>query len=175
MARPQLNLRLAPELLERLERTAAATGTTVAALCRGWILNGLDGGLAASSEPSSTVSSDGLAERLAAVEARLAALEAGARVGAGEAPPSPEPAPLPPVPPPPAEPHEGTVFSAAELGDITGTNPKGWINWAQGKEAGAVRVHPQAGSWELLGKRPDPRGGPARVVFRRVAPPKARA
>jgi hypothetical protein len=62
----------------------------------------------------------------------------------------------------------GEGVTVAELAARTGTNQKGWVNWAQGKQPGAVRVHPQAGSWELLGKRPDPRGGPDRLLFRRA-------
>jgi hypothetical protein len=64
--------------------------------------------------------------------------------------------------------HEGEALTVVELAARTGTNQKGWVNWSQGKQPGAVRNHPQAGSWELLGKRPDPRGGPDRLLFRRA-------
>jgi hypothetical protein len=82
------------------------------------------------------------------------------------APPAVEEAPLPQAAG--AGLHEGEALTVVELAARTGTNQKGWVNWAQGKRPGSVRVHPQAGSWELLGKRPDPRGGPDRLLFRRA-------
>ena len=79
--------------------------------------------------------------------------------------------------PPPAGgsqiPHAGDAPEAAittvQLAERTGTNKNGWNNWARDKNPGAVRHHPEAGSWKLVGRFPSGSGGPDRCMWESVA------
>ena len=59
----------------------------------------------------------------------------------------------------------GGAITTAELAERTGTNRAAWNNWAAKAAPGAVRHHPQAGSWRLVGKAAGPAGGPARWLW----------
>lgn len=134
----------------------------------GWIEAGLSGDL-----PAPGAGPD-LAARVQALEAAVAQLQAQ-----GPAPRSPErvsrPIPrtgeaLSPervslVPRTGDLPSPAGGIPTAELADRTGTNRAGWNNWAVKAAPGAVRHHPQAGAWRLLGKGPGPNGGPDRWLW----------
>lgn len=62
----------------------------------------------------------------------------------------------------------GDAITTAELAEQTGTNRGSWNNWAGKAAPGAVRHHPTAGSWRLVGKAPAPGGGPDRWLWERV-------
>ena len=114
-------------------------------------------------------------DRLAAIEACLAAI--ARRLDALEAAPPPAaPARVMPVPsvepaeiPPVRDAQEGAI-TTAELAERTGTNRSGWNNWARGKEPGAVRDHPQAGLWQLVGRAAAAGGGPQRLMWQQITP-----
>lgn len=169
----QISLELPPELLQRLKQHAAERDATVAAIVRGWIElglgigsdSGLDARLGASVDASAM---EALANRVTALEAALAALK--------QQPPQP---PLPQSGEPvrtPAKlqtsratsvveaPPEGAI-TTAELADRTGTNRAAWNNWAAPNKVGAVRRHPEAGAWKLVGKAATEIGGPPRWLW----------
>lgn len=147
MDRVQLNLRLPVSLVAALKAQAQQQGITLTAL--------VEGVLAGDSKPASSE----LADQLAALEARLAALERGSpvkmalipRVGAA---------------PPLQAPLQADGITTVELALKTGTNKGGWNNWAKPERIGQVRHHPQAGSWQLIGKAAPASGGPERWLWR---------
>jgi hypothetical protein len=108
-----------------------------------------------------------LTQRLAALEQRMARLEATPAPPPPAAKASPERA----KPAPPAEPakipqaSDGTI-TTADLAIATGTNRKAWNNWARDKNPGAIRkMKPEVGNWRYLGKAPSEMGGPERGLW----------
>jgi hypothetical protein len=101
----------------------------------------------------------GLADRLADLEGRVRSLEAGITQKDEQHPTKGE-AQAP-------EMVSGTL-TTSELAAATGTNRAGWVNWAQGKDQGAVRAHRTAGRWRLMGKASTDAGGPARLMWEKV-------
>ncbi len=147
MDRVQLNLRLPVPLVAELKTQAQQQGITLTAL--------VEGLLAGDSKPASS----DLADQLAAIEARLAALEAR------------PPAKVAPIPhmgdAPPLQPLlGGDGITTVELAERTGTNRAAWNTWAAKATPGDVRHHSQAGSWQLLGKAAPASGGPERWLWR---------
>jgi hypothetical protein len=63
---------------------------------------------------------------------------------------------------------QADAIATAELADRTGTNRSGWNNWASRNEPGAIRRHPQAGAWQLVGRTATAAGGPPRLMWRQV-------
>jgi len=170
----QLALEVPPELLQRLRAFATAQQRPMATLLRGWIEAGLSGALDTGS-PSPT--DPGVLERLEALEAAVAKLqrspaptppprEVTSTPRTGDARPSPPPTAPPPIP------HSGDApegaITTAELAEQTGTNRAAWNNWARDKNPGAVRHHPDAGSWRLVARVPTDAGGPPRTLWERV-------
>ena len=184
----QLAIELPPELLQRLKTHAAANDQPVAALVRRWIEAGLDGALRAG---AAGPDAPGLADRVAALEAAVTALQ---QQPAPRSPRPPKPPaadlgdPLDEQPPlgaqeqlsledprpsawiqlPPVDAPEGAI-TTVQLAERTGTNKNGWNNWARDKNPGAVRHHPEAGSWKLVGRFPSGSGGPDRCMWEPVA------
>jgi hypothetical protein len=159
MGRVQLNIRLPVPLVAELKAKALELGITVTALAERL--------LAAPSAELAPVSS-GLAVQLAAIERRLAALESGPPI---------EVAPIPqmseaPMPQSLLVADDGTGITTVELARRTGTNKAAWNNWAAKATPGAVRHHPQAGSWQLIGKSASPSGGPERWLWRDAKKPR---
>lgn len=169
MARDQLNIRLSPELLERVKVAASEAGIPATSLVRKWIEAALDGRLAASTGPSS----DGLANRLAELERRLASLELPrpADLDSVLALPLPAPhrAPRPAAPPAAALalPADGDALSTPQVVELTGTARSAWNGWAKRHSPGEIREWDGA-AFELLGQAPSGRGGPPRWMWRRV-------
>ena len=145
--RSQLALQLPPELIARIKAEADARGQTLTAMVRSWLE-------AALQHPPSPAAGPELEPRLAAIEARLAALEQ---------PPtrSPRPATAAALLPPPTD----GAITTAELAQRTGTNREAWNNWASADRIGQVRSHAQAGPWRLVGKVAPAAGGPPRWTW----------
>lgn len=180
----QLSVELPPELLARLRAHAAAADRPVAAVVRRWIEAGLGGALEAG---AAAPAAGDLADRVAALEAAVAQLQAKPR--APRSAPAPEVLPLEQGPGqleiygaahlhPPAEPaaaprerdeqipRSGDAITTAELAERTNTNRASWNNWARDKAPGAVRKMPAGvGSWRLVGEAPAPGGGPLRKLW----------
>jgi hypothetical protein len=170
----QLNLKLPAEVADSWRAQAAAQGLSV----RDWLLAQLEAPTAPAAGPAG---GDGLADRLAQLEARTAELgEAVAQLEAqGPAHRSPyrvapsiartggglSPDQGSPIPPAGELPSPDGGITTAELADRTGTNRAAWNTWASKAAPGAVRSHPQAGPWRLVGKCPAPNGGPARWLW----------
>jgi hypothetical protein len=147
MDRVQLNIRLPVPLVAALKAQAQQQEITLTAL--------VEQQLAGDSKPASS----DLADQLAAMDARLAALE------------SASPAKVAPIPhmgdAPPLQPLlGGDGITTAELALSTNTNRAAWNTWAAKATPGDVRHHPQAGSWQLLGKAAPASGGPERWLWR---------
>ena len=169
----QLAFEVPPELLHRLRAFSAAQQKPMATLLRGWIEAGLAGPL----EPLEATADSGVLERLEALEAAVAKLqrtpaptppprEVTATPRTGDALPSPPPKAAPPIPRMGDAP-EGAI-TTAELAEQTSTNRAAWNNWARDKTLGAVRHHPDAGSWKLVARVPTDAGGPPRTLWERV-------
>lgn len=180
----QLSVELPPELLARLRAHAAAADRPVAAVVRRWIEAGLSDALEIGTAAPAAA---GLADRVAALEAAVAQLQAKPR--APRSAPAPELLPLEQGPGqleiygaahlhPPAEPaaapcggdeqipRSGDAITTVELAQRTGTNKNGWNNWARDKRPGAVRKMPAGvGDWRLVGEAPAPGGGPPRKLW----------
>lgn len=66
-------------------------------------------------------------------------------------------------------PYHGNVSSegltTAELAKQTSTNKGAWNTWATKASPGDIRHHAQAGSWRLLGKTAPASGGPPRWLW----------
>jgi hypothetical protein len=56
-------------------------------------------------------------------------------------------------------------LTTAELAIQTSTNKAAWNTWASKATIGDIRRHPQAGSWRLLGKAAPASGGPPRWLW----------
>jgi hypothetical protein len=155
MDRVQLNLRLPVPLVAALKTQAQQQGITLTAL--------VEQQLSGDSKPASS----DLADQLAAIERRLAALEQGRLASPTRVIPAPPPtseeAPKQVVP---LGSYQGDGITTAELAERTGTNRGAWNNWAKPERVGQVRHHPQAGSWKLIGKAATAIGGPERWLWR---------
>lgn len=160
MALKQLNVRLPEAVVKALKAEAASAGVTLNTL----VQQRLTGELAAAAKPLAADVADQLAaadrelaNQIAALERRLAALEPG------ETPVRPvEAVPLRAALP------EGVLTTPA-LAAATGTSRSAWNNWCKGREPGAIRRHPQAGAWELVGWQPGASGGPPQRTWRRAS------
>ena len=153
MASVQLNCRVPEALAARVRAEAARRRQTVGAL----VSEALDALLAADSKPIASASK--MADRLAALEGRVRSLEVGITQKNEQQPPKEE-RPTPELAP--------ETLTTSELAAATGTNRAGWVNWAQGKDQGAVRAHRTAGRWRLMGKASTDAGGPARLMWRKA-------
>jgi hypothetical protein len=158
VGRSQLSINIPAPLLERLRAAAAERGVTYSSLVLQWIEAGLGA-------PRSD-----LAARLDALEQRLDALAASpVRV----IPATPKPvAPIPRMgDAAPLQPLLGADgITTAELALKTCTNRAAWNTWASKATPGDVRHHPQAGSWQLIGKAAPASGGPERWLWRLETP-----
>ena len=153
MASVQLNCRVPEALAAKVRAEAARRRQTVGAL----VSEALEALLAADSKP--LASDNGMADRVADLESRVRSLEAGITQKNEQQPPKEE------RPTPELAPETPTT---SELAAATGTNRAGWVNWAQGKDQGAVRAHRTAGRWRLMGKAPTDAGGPARLMWEKA-------
>jgi hypothetical protein len=159
MATVQLNVRVDAALAARLKAEAkrrhALPGSLVAQALEQFLSN--------AGEPLAKASG-GWQKPLAALEARVARLEAKPKqppvaspVRTDQAPPG-EPAKIPRM-------REGTI-TTADLATATGTNRSAWDNWARDKSPGAIRkMKPEVGNWRYLGKAPSEMGGPERGLW----------
>jgi len=147
MDRVQLNIRLPVTLVDALKARSLEQGITVTAL--------VEGLLAGDSKPARSE----LATQLAAIEARLAALEGGSPVKVAPIPRMGDAQPLQPL-------LGADGITTVELALRTGTNRAAWNTWAAKATPGDVRHHPQAGSWQLIGKAAPASGGPERWLWR---------
>ena len=154
MGRSQLAINIPAPLLERLRAAAAERGVTYSSLVLHWIEAGLDAGLDA---PKSDLDT-----RLDALEQRLDAL-ATSPVRVIPATPKTV-APIPHMGDAPLLGADG--ITTAELALKTCTNRAAWNTWASKATPGDVRHHPQAGSWQLIGKAAPASGGPERWLWR---------
>jgi hypothetical protein len=146
MARVQLNCRIPEALAAKVRAEAARRRQTV-------------GALVSEALEALPVSDNGMADRVADLESRVRSLEAGITRKDEQQPPKEE------------EPTPGKVpgtLTTSELAAATGTDPASWVNWAQGKDQGAVRAHRTAGRWRLMGKASTDAGGPARLMWRKA-------
>lgn len=60
---------------------------------------------------------------------------------------------------------DGQGLTTAELAKQTSTNKGAWNTWATKASPGDIRHHAQAGSWRLLGKAAPANGGPPRWMW----------
>jgi hypothetical protein len=153
MSSVQLNCRIPEELAAKVRTEAAHRHQTVGAL----VSEALETLLSADIKPLAVDSK--MADRLADLESRVRSLEAGI-TQKNEQQPTKEEAPT-------LEMVSGAI-TTSELAATTGTNRAGWVNWAQGKDQGAVRAHRTAGRWRLMGKAPTDAGGPARLIWEKA-------
>lgn len=153
MASVQLNCRIPEVLAAKVRAEAARRHQTVGAL----VSEALDALLSADIKP--LASDSGVADRLADLEGRVRLLEVGI-TPKDEQQPTKEEAQAPEM--------VSGALTTSELAAATSTNRAGWVNWAQGKESGAVRAHRTAGRWRLMGKAPTDAGGPARLMWEKV-------
>ena len=161
MATVQLNCRVEASIAKRLRLEAQARHTTTGSL----ITQAIELLLAS---PSGTVATGGLA----ALEARVAKLEAATSPKWGMAPSPITVAPEPPmqgkVPPPKqlAMVEAGTGVSTPELAQILGIN-RGTINERIRRKGGAAVGFEMAG-WRIIGKASTLAGGPAQWRWEQV-------
>lgn len=160
MSSVQLNCRIPEELAAKVRTEAAHRHQTVGAL----VSEALETLLSADIKPLASAikplaSDSNMADRLADLESRVRSLEAGITRKNEQQPPKEE-AQAPEV-------VSGTL-TTSDLAATTGTNRAGWVNWAQGKDQGAVRAHRTAGRWRLMGKAPTDAGGPARLIWEKA-------
>ena len=150
--RSQLAIQLPPELLAELRALAAAQDRTVTALVLGWIRAGV-------------ATADGPDPRLAALEARVTALEA--RPMGSPLPPA-APLSAPPVAPPAAVIQmEGGQLTTAQLAAHLGIK-RGTINARlhrrKGDEIGAIES-----GWRCVGRVASAQGGPLQWAWEQIA------
>jgi len=149
VAKIQLNLKMPPELVARLREEAAAEGITLTALAE----RRLSGGYSAATPRLS----DPVADRLAALEDRVMALEAGR---------SPRPSrrgeePLVPIEAAQAEP--GKRLTTPELAELLGVGRKALGNWVARNQPGAERD-----GWRLMERIRPAAGGPPQWTWERA-------
>jgi hypothetical protein len=167
MATVQLNVRVEAELAGWLKREAmrlhANPGALVAQALEQF-LSGASGVSAALAAPSKEWQAP-----LAALEARVAKLEAKPAATPPPSPPTASPERVKPAPPvePAKIPQMGDgAITTADLAIATGTNRAAWNNWARDKNPGAIRkMKPEVGNWRYLGKAPSEMGGPERGLW----------
>lgn len=146
MALAQLNLKLPPEVLAQWRAQAAAEGLSV----RDWLIARL--------APAAGAAGPDLADRVEALEARLAALEQRPARAPRPAPAAPPAAPLPP----PADlPADG--IETAALAELLGLK-RPTFN-ARIARAGGPRPGLELNGWRCLGLRSPDRGGPPRALW----------
>ena len=153
MASVQLNCRI-PEALASKARAEAERRRQPIGLL---VSDALEALLLADSNPLASDSK--MADRVADLESRVRSLEAGI-TRKDEQPPTKEEALTPEA--------VSGALTTSELAATTGTNRAGWVNWAQGKDQGAVRAHRTAGRWRLMGKASTDAGGPARLIWEKA-------
>jgi hypothetical protein len=153
MASVQLNCRVPEELAAKVRAEAERRRQPIGML----VSDALEALLATDSKPIAGDSK--LADRLADLEGRVRSLEAGI-TQKNEQQPTKEEAPTPEV--------VSGALTTSELAAATSTNRAGWVNWAQGKDQGAVRAHRTAGRWRLMGKASTDAGGPARLIWEKA-------
>ncbi len=153
MASVQLNCRVPEALAVRVRAEAERRRQPIGVL----VSDALEALLATDSKPLAGDSK--LADRLADLEGRVRSLEAGITQKEEQQPTKGE-APTPEV--------VSGALTTSELAAATSTNRAGWVNWAQGKDQGAVRAHRTAGRWRLMGKAATDAGGPARLIWEKA-------
>lgn len=166
----QLAIELPPELLQRLKAHAAAAEQPVAAVVRRWIEAGLAGAVGQGAAPAPA----DLAERLAAVEAALAQLQA--------ARPSPErvsqPSPVRVTPSPERvqltltgeqSPPPAGALESAQVAERLGMTRHAF-NEAVRRAGGAAEGLVFNG-WRCVGRRAPDRGGPPRSLWEPLGTP----
>lgn len=141
MAKIQLNLKMPPELVARLREEAAAEGITLTALAERRLSGGYPAAISQLPDP--------IADRLAALEERVVALEADR---------SPRPSRrgeelLVPIEAEQAEP--GTRLTTAELAELLGVGRNALNNWIARNQPGAER-----NGWRLVERIRPAAGGP---------------
>ena len=146
MASVQLNCRVPEELAAKVRAEAARRRQTV-------------GALVSEALEALPASDNGIADRVADLESRVRSLEVGITRKDEQQPPKEE-RPTPELVP--------ETLTTSELAAATGTDPASWVDWAQGKDQGAVRAHRTAGRWRLMGKAPTDAGGLARLMWRKA-------
>ncbi len=159
MVKIQLNLKMPPELVARLRGEAAAEGITLTALA--------ERRLSGSYPAATSQLPDPVADRLAALEERVVALEADR---------SPRPSRRGeelPAPTPVAEaPHGrgtpdpipvGDRLTTPELAELLGVGRSALNNWVARNQPGAERD-----GWRLVGQTQLAGGGPPRWVWERA-------
>ncbi len=146
MASVQLNCRVPEALAAKVRAEAARRHQTV-------------GALVSEALEALPASDSGMADRLADLEGRVRSLEAGITRKEEQQPTKGE-AQVPEM--------VSGALTTSELAAATSTNRAGWVNWAQGKESGAVRAHRTAGRWRLMGKAATDAGGPARLIWEKA-------
>ncbi len=156
MATVQLNVRVEAALAARLKAEAKRRHALPGSL----VAQALEQFLANAGDPLAKAS-NGWQKPLAALEARVARLEAKAPPEKAKPDPPAEPAKNPQL-------REGTI-TTGDLAIATGTNRKAWNNWARDKNPGAIRkMKPEVGNWRYLGKAPSEMGGPERGLWEPV-------
>jgi len=146
VASVQLNCRIPEELAARVRAEAARRRQTV-------------GALVSEALEALPVSDNGIADRVADLESRVRSLEV-CITRKDEQQPTKGEAQAPELVP--------ETLTTSELAAATGTDPASWVDWAQGKDQGAVRAHRTAGRWRLMGKAPTDASGPARLMWRKA-------
>jgi hypothetical protein len=153
----QLNLKVSPAVLDHWRAQAAAQGVSI----RDWLVSIAGPAAAPSGGPAAP---DGLADRVAQLEAATAELREAVAQLEARPPRSPRPAADPPAAPvsPPADLSADGIETAAladRLGVKRGTlNNR--INRLGGPAPGLV-----VDGWRCLGTRPPERGGPPRALW----------
>jgi hypothetical protein len=155
----QINLKLPPAVLDHWRAQAAAQGLSV----RDWLVS--IAGPTAASGPA-PAGGDGLADRVAQLEATATELrEALDQLQQARPPRLPPPTsaapPAAPVPPPAGLPADG--IESAALADLLGVK-RGTFNARVGRAGGAAPGLVVDG-WRCLGLRTPARGGPPRALW----------
>jgi hypothetical protein len=163
----QLSVELPPELLARLRAHAAAADRPVAAVVRRWIEAGLSGALEAG---AAAPAAGDLADRVAALEAAVAQLQAQPSRSLQRVRPSTPPAgEAPSLDRVSAAPRTGEslapsgALTTAELADRLRMK-RGSLN-ERIRRAGGARVGLVMEGWRLVGEAPAPGGGPLRKLW----------
>lgn len=162
--RTQLTVQIPdPALLTRLRALADRRRQTLTTV----VVEALEALLTA--PPAGPAADDTLLQRVEALEREVQALKRQPAAVPVVTVPSTAATPLPAPAAPVLELDlpEGAI-TTAELAQRTGTNHKGWNNWAASRSPGEVRVHATAGSWRLVGRVPSDAGGPARCMWEPV-------
>lgn len=170
MDHKQLNVRLPVSLVDALKAEAASSGMTLNAL----VIRRLSGEVAIARPETPELAGD-LAARLAAVETRLAALEARPRRQPRTEKPAVALSPAPQAsatdPEPQAESIESLPLIAALAGQLTTAELAERLGMKRGsfnerlRRAGGARVGLVMDGWRCVGQGPGPNGGPLRWLW----------